>query len=746
MKQYCILSLVIALIAMAGTALAATPSLIPLQGVLTDIDGDPINGEVLVTFALYGQQEATEALWNESQTLTLTEGAFAAYLGTSAYIDPTLFRDNNDLWLGITVSGDSEMDRIYLGSVPFAQYAEYAANLPEHSHDFSELEGTGAVVQGVQTCEEGQKVVGVGSTGQLLCVADNDTLYYSGTGIMISENVISANLDVLQARVINQCPEGQYLRAINNDGSVVCSPDADTRYDGSTFVPSGQLCDPNYMAVGFSASGNIICIPVETASYDAAANMGIELSGSSFGLLSSCTPGEILKFDGNGWACAPDGGATYDGSDFAVSDQNCDPGFAVAGITEDGLLLCRADANNSYDGSTFALSNQACPAGQKVTALSADGMIVCAMDADNDTTYSGADFAVSDQNCPAGQVARGINPDGSLNCVADQVNTYDGGDFAVSGQSCPAGQKVSGINDDGTVACAPDIDTTYTGGDFATSGQSCPAGQKVAGINANGTVACAADLNSTYNGTDFAVSGQNCPAGQKISGINDDGTIACAADIDTTYNGRDFAESDQTCLAGSVSRGFDSDGRIVCIPDSNTTYSGSDFALSNQNCSPGMMVTGINASGGVTCAAPAASSSKPVPAFASSGSTTTITTSCTNYTNGQITVDATGPGTIMVFFDTDIRYTSHVNGTTDRVALYIGPTATTCDTASGYYTYSELGGGNPAGTYERSVSGFRRFTVLAAGSHTYYLNAIKNTGSATPSFYWGNLHAVFYPN
>ena len=744
MKQYRILSVVIALIAMTATAFAAAPSLIPLQGVLTDTAGDPINGEVLVSFALYGQQEATEALWNESQTLTLTEGVFAAYLGSSEYIDPSLFRDNNDLWLGITVSGDSEMDRIYLGSVPFAQYAEYAANLPEHSHDFSELSGTEAVVQGVQTCEDGQKVVGVGSTGQLLCVADNDTLYYSGTGIMISENVISANLDVVQARIVNQCPEGQYLRAINNDGSVVCSPDADTLYDGSTFVPSGQLCDPGYMAVGFSASGNIVCNPVDEAvSYDAAADMGLELNGTSFGLLSSCAQGQVLKYDGSAWACAADDDALYDGGDFAVSDQNCDPGFVVAGITEDGLLLCRADADSTYDGGTFALSNQACPDGQKVAALSADGMIVCAVDTDNDTTYSGADFALSNQNCPAGQVARGINPDGSLNCIADQVNTYDGSDFAVSGQNCPDGQKVAGINGDGTVACIADTDTTYSGNDFATSGQSCPAGQKVTGVNADGTVACAADANSTYDGADFATSGQTCPAGQKVTGINENGTVACAVDIDTTYNGRDFAESDQTCLDGYVSRGFDSDGRIECIPEN--AYDGGDFALSNQNCAVGNMVTGINANGAITCGPP---TGQPAIGWDTSGSTTDIATICTHYSDAEVTVNASGAGTVMVFFDTDIYYYSHVSGTTDRVRLFIGTSATNCplSTTTGYYTYSELGGGNHNGTYQRSTSGFRRFTVSSAGNYTYYLNGIKTNGSATPKFYYANLHAVFYPN
>ena len=738
MKRISIVCMALALILSMGTAFAAAPALIPLQGVLTDTEGEAIEGDVLVTFALYTQLDATESLWTESQTLTLTKGAFAAYLGNSEYIDPVLFKDNNDLWLGITVSGDSEMDRIYMGSVPFAQYAEYAANVPEHSHDISTLEGAEAVVQGVQTCEDGQQVIGVGSTGQLLCGDDADTLYYSGTGMMISENVISANLEVVQARVINQCPEGQYLRAINNDGSVVCSPDADTLYDGNSFVPSGQLCDPGYMAVGFSASGNIICNPVDEAvSYDAAADMGLELTGTSFGLLSSCAPNQVLKFDGSLWACAADDDANYDGANFAISDQNCDPGFVVAGITADGLLICAADANSTYDGSNFVVSNQACPPGQKIAALGADGLIIC----ETDTTYSGADFAVSNQGCGPGQVARGVNPDGTLACIEDAVNTYDGSDFAVSGQSCPAGQKVAGINANGSVACEPD--PSYDGTDFATSGQSCPAGQKIAGINANGSIACEVDVNSTYSGADFALSTQACGAGDVVTGIAPDGQLICNPDSDTLYGGQHFAESNQACPGGQRVTGINQDGQITCATDINTTYDGNDFALSNQNCAVGNVVTGINSNGTITCG-PAPG--KPITVFERAGASTSIQTTCTNYGDGQIVVNATGPGTVMVFFDADIRVTNHNSSTLDQVRLYIGTTATSCSTTSGYASYVEVGAGETAITLRRMGHGVRTFTVPSAGSYTYYLNGIKNSTSATMTFYWANLHAVFYPN
>jgi hypothetical protein len=115
-------------LAQVPAAEAAAPAKIPLQGVLADSNGLPLNGNVTVVFALYDQESGGVPLWSESQTVAVQNGLFSAYLGSITALNLALFRDNSDLWLGIQVQGDQEMSRIYLGSTPFAAYAEHSGS------------------------------------------------------------------------------------------------------------------------------------------------------------------------------------------------------------------------------------------------------------------------------------------------------------------------------------------------------------------------------------------------------------------------------------------------------------------------------------------------------------------------------------------------------------------------------------------------------------------------------------------
>lgn len=120
----------ILLLVLAPPAYSAAPDEVPLQGVLTDQNGVPLNGGVDVLFSIYDVQSGGSALWDETQALAVENGLFTAYLGRVTPLDLTLFRDNGALWLGIQVGADPEMSRIPLGSTPFAAYAEYTGALP----------------------------------------------------------------------------------------------------------------------------------------------------------------------------------------------------------------------------------------------------------------------------------------------------------------------------------------------------------------------------------------------------------------------------------------------------------------------------------------------------------------------------------------------------------------------------------------------------------------------------------------
>jgi hypothetical protein len=111
---------------------ATVPRLLKFSGVLTDLAGKPLNGEVEVTFALYKQEGDEEPLWTETQRVQADErGGYTALLGAT---QPTgmpaeLFRSDEARWLGVQVQGQAQQPRTLLVSVPYALKAVDAEKL-----------------------------------------------------------------------------------------------------------------------------------------------------------------------------------------------------------------------------------------------------------------------------------------------------------------------------------------------------------------------------------------------------------------------------------------------------------------------------------------------------------------------------------------------------------------------------------------------------------------------------------------
>ncbi len=109
-------------------AAATVAEIIPVGGVLTELDGTPLDGDYSVTFALYEDATTTGSLWQETApAMPVTDGIFTWYMGADSLNPFDFFSlvSASELWLGLTVGTDSEMNRIQLGSVPFAVEAEY---------------------------------------------------------------------------------------------------------------------------------------------------------------------------------------------------------------------------------------------------------------------------------------------------------------------------------------------------------------------------------------------------------------------------------------------------------------------------------------------------------------------------------------------------------------------------------------------------------------------------------------------
>ena len=102
-----------------------------MQGLLLDENGDPVsNSSHSLTFAIYDDPDVSAALWSETKTVFTLEGLFTAQLGVDEEIDPEIFSNNPQTWLGVRVGFNPELTpRIRMSYSPYAIHAVTADNL-----------------------------------------------------------------------------------------------------------------------------------------------------------------------------------------------------------------------------------------------------------------------------------------------------------------------------------------------------------------------------------------------------------------------------------------------------------------------------------------------------------------------------------------------------------------------------------------------------------------------------------------
>jgi hypothetical protein len=113
-----------------GDVALAVPLEMPLQGVLRDNAGQPVvEGSYEMTFAIYTDAEAEEALWTEVRQVTAQGGHFRLNLGVETPLAPSLFLTSSALWIGVSVETDPELPRRPMGTTPFAFQSASAGGL-----------------------------------------------------------------------------------------------------------------------------------------------------------------------------------------------------------------------------------------------------------------------------------------------------------------------------------------------------------------------------------------------------------------------------------------------------------------------------------------------------------------------------------------------------------------------------------------------------------------------------------------
>lgn len=112
----------------ANLSTGASPSTISYQGTLSTAGGTAVNANIGLTFRLYDVQSGGNALWTETHSgVPVNNGLFNVLLGSITPIPASVW-DNNAVYLGVQVDGDSAelLPREIIGTVPYSVKASNA--------------------------------------------------------------------------------------------------------------------------------------------------------------------------------------------------------------------------------------------------------------------------------------------------------------------------------------------------------------------------------------------------------------------------------------------------------------------------------------------------------------------------------------------------------------------------------------------------------------------------------------------
>lgn len=222
------------------------PQIIPVQGLLTDLDGAAVEGEHDVTIALYRVAAGGTAILNELHpNVTFDAGAFTVYAGdeSDSALDFAELTDVPELWLSVSVDGDLLTPRFRIGAVPYAGVAQLCGEaqllqgreaadfaLADHDHAFGDLssipadfaDGNDADTLGGLSCVSGVAKYS-GSSWTCAPIAANEIV-----GGTLSTGVYSAYADL----------QSESRLGMGSDTNLLTLGAADTRYMSALISPA----------------------------------------------------------------------------------------------------------------------------------------------------------------------------------------------------------------------------------------------------------------------------------------------------------------------------------------------------------------------------------------------------------------------------------------------------------------------------------------------------------------------------
>jgi len=405
------------------TAFAQAPGMIPVQGTLVDATGAPLDGSYLFTLTLYDDAAGTNVVATEAQTVIVSGGYFTAFFGATGPIDPSTFRDNGDLYLGLAIDSDPEMQPLFtIGTSPWAGYSEYAGEaddavllggqpasayrLATDPIDFSLLTGVPAETDPVFGASPAAGITA--SDMAAWSASETDQVFGASPAAGITTSDMAAWSASETDPVFGASPASGITTSdmagwsLDADtlGALLCLQDEVAQWDGFAWVctsTSGLLAETDPL-FGASAAAGISSSDVAAWSLDA----------DTLGALL-CVQDEIARWDGFAWVCTSTSGLLAEtdplfGASAAAGISSSD--VADWSLDDDTLggLLCGSNEVPMWDGFAW-------------TCTSTNGLIVetdPAFGASPAATISNADIVswntpsdtLAGLSCSNGQVAQ----------------------------------------------------------------------------------------------------------------------------------------------------------------------------------------------------------------------------------------------------------------------------------------------------------------------------------------------------